>query len=198
MKNGGYNIDRTYTMIHYDHKTLYKYGLIAILVVFCLALISCRSKRASTDKLVYVHDTTIVEKRYVDTAIVHEADSASARLLAECDENNQVLISEIDALNGKLISISPKVKYVYLEDKETGEKLRKAQIDIIAMYQEYEEKIKIYEESITKYKEEREDLKEEIKTASSNWVNLLGLGFALGCLVSLIVFSLIGKVSNKE
>lgn len=180
-------------MIHFNTKKVFKYAMISVLICLFLALCGCKSKKVITDDTKYVHDTTYVERRVVDTTIVHEPDTAMARLLAECDENNQVLIHELNARDGERTNIDPVIKYVYVEDPVTGEKLRKAEIDIIATTQKLQDNIKILEERLTSAHTENEKLHQDLEKESDSWINWMLAGFALGIALCFIVFLFVTK-----
>lgn len=180
-------------MIHFNTKKVFKYAMISVLICLFLALCGCKSKKVITDDTKYVHDTTYVERRVVDTTIVHEPDTAMARLLAECDENNQVLIHELNARDGERTNIDPVIKYVYVEDPVTGEKLRKAEIDIIATTQKLQDNIKILEERLTSAHTENEKLHQDLEKESDSWINWMLAGFALGIALCFIVFLFVNK-----
>lgn len=180
-------------MIHFNTKKVFKYAMISVLICLFLALCGCKSKKVITDNTKYVHDTTYVERRYVDTTIVHESDTALSRLFAECDENNQVLIHQLNALNGERTNIDPVIKYVYVEDPVTGEKLRKAEIDIIATTQKLQDNIKILEERLTSAHAENEMLHQDLEKEADSWLNRMLAGLALGIAICFIAFLFLNK-----
>lgn len=174
-------------------KKIGEYALYTLLICFFLACASCKSKKAITDNEKVVHDTTFIERRIVDTTIVHEADTATAKMLAECDENNQVLIHELNARDGERTKIDPVIKYVYVEDPVTGEKLRKAEIDIVATTQRLQDHINILEEKLSSAHSENEKLREEIDKMAVSWFDWMLGGFALGLFTCIVVHILIRK-----
>lgn len=144
-----------------------------------------------------VHDTLYYEREYADTSVHFDADTASARLLVECDENNNALLSIVDQLTGDKTSLEALVRYYEETDKETGEKHRKAIIDITAVVQAQDQEIKILREQLAAANNStrKDDKDKESEPTGLGWGGLL-TAFVLGISLTLAAIITIKSKSN--
>lgn len=85
--------------------------------ILILLLVGCRTWPPPTivaSSKTIERDTT--EQTRIEEEKVAEPDSTAYRALAECDENNRLLINIIDSINGSRIQANLKIT----EDPETG------------------------------------------------------------------------------
>lgn len=84
---------------------------ICILIVCFLFLVGCRTSTPTTKteiKTIIQRDTTIV----FDTIVKIRPDSSVLMLYAECDSNNNLLLSELEMIQGA----RAKIKYEYIDN----------------------------------------------------------------------------------
>lgn len=177
-----------------NQRTINKYAVISVLICLILALCSCGSKKnISKVETKYIHDSLYIEKRYVDTSIVVEKDTSSLKLLAECDENNNVLIHQLCALQGEISNISPVIRYVQVKDTATNQIKNTAFLDIEATTKKLQFNIQILEEKLTYEKLENDELKEKVVKEKGKWINWFLTGFGTCLFLAFIVFIFIKK-----
>ena len=86
--------------------------------ILILLLVGCRTwpptPSVIASNTVIERDTT--EDTRIEERKVADADSAAYRALAECDENNRLLINALDSINGSRIKANLKIT----EDPKTG------------------------------------------------------------------------------
>lgn len=88
----------------------------SFIYILILLLIGCTTQRPPViaSSTTIERDTT--EQTRIERKKVAEPDSAAYRALAECDENNRLLINALDSINGSRIKTNLKIT----EDPKTG------------------------------------------------------------------------------
>lgn len=161
---------------------------IVSLIALTLALVGCKAKREIVTHTVEVHDTLYYERVYADTAVHFDGDTASARLLAECDESNNAILSIVDQLTGDKTSLEALVRYYEEAGKETGEKHRKAIVDITAVVKAQDMEIKVLKEKLAAASDinQREHKEKEIEPKTIGLKGLL-IAFLSGGAITFII-----------
>lgn len=172
-------------------RALYYTIWVVIAAVVVSALVGCKSKKQIVDTDKFVRDTCYIHTRSVDTIIQHEPDTALARLKVECDENNNVLVSLIDQLQGERTTIGQQVKYITVRDT-AGMVRREALISAEAIAQGFADQVSIQESFVSRVKTENEQLHKELEKKSTAWLFWLCLGI-MGTLVGVCIIKLINK-----
>lgn len=169
-------------------------NIILALIALTFAIVGCKVKREIVTQTVEVHDTLYYERVYADTTAHFDGDTASARLLAECDENNNAILSIVDQLTGDKTSLEALVRYYEETNAATGEKHRKAIVDITAVVKAQDMEIKVLKEKLAAAsnvnKDEHKEKESEPKGIGMSW---LLFSFFLGASVALTAFLFIRK-----
>ena len=92
-------------------------------------------------------DSIVIERREVDTVVVIGADSSLLTSLWECDSLGNILMTEIETLQGERSHINTQVQYVNVIDS-TGVVRRKAYMSIVAVADSLRRRVRILEEYI--------------------------------------------------
>lgn len=134
--------------------------IVSFIILF--SLISCRSVAKTVTNDYSAIDSVVVERRLIDTVVVTAPDAATLNALWECDSLGNVLMAEIDLMQGERLNIKPSVKYVYVEDN-SGVVRRKAYFSMMAQVDSVCTLLRIQEETITKLKRENKTLSKNVQ-----------------------------------
>lgn len=93
-------------------------------------------------------DSIVIERREVDTLVVIGADSSLLTSLWECDSLGNILMTEIETLQGERSHINTQVQYVNVVDS-SGVVRRKAYMSIVAVADSLRQRVRILEEYIS-------------------------------------------------
>lgn len=93
-------------------------------------------------------DSIVIERREVDTLVVIGADSSLLTSLWECDSLGNILMTEIETLQGERSHINTQVQYVNVVDS-SGVVRRKAYMSIVAVADSLRRRVRILEEYIS-------------------------------------------------
>lgn len=121
-----------------------------IIIIFgVLLLIGCRSVDKLTTEIIDNRDSIVIERTLLDTVVITAPDAATLDALWECDSLGNVLMTEINTLQGERLNIRPTIKYVNVPN-EKGQIRRKAYFSVLAQVDSLQHVIKVYKEKITR------------------------------------------------
>lgn len=152
-------------------KALYFFVLLAFLYCVC---VGCAHRVCAPFTTIHTTDTITICT--TDTITEVAKDSALLWLLAECDSNNNVILSELACIQGE----RNKIKYDTYDSKLV---IRSECDSLITIYKKMLKEIRDKQEN-TKVIIERPSLKEQI----SNVVFLFFCGFVVGLIFFIIIF----------
>lgn len=152
-------------------KALYFFALLAFLYCIC---VGCAHRVCAP--FTTIHTTDTITLCTTDTITKLAKDSALLWLLAECDSNNNVILSELACIQGE----RNKIKYDMYDSRIV---IRSECDSLITIYERQLKEIRDKKEN-TKIIIERPSLKEQI----SNVVFLFFCGFVTGIIFFIIIF----------
>lgn len=165
-------------------KALYIFALLAFLCVGCAHRVCAPFTTIHTTDTITLCTTDTITICTTDTITKAAKDSALLCLLAECDSNNNVILSELACMQGE----RNKIKYNTYNNRIA------IQSECDSLMTIYERQIKeIYERQLKEIRDkqeytkviiERPSLKEQI----SNVVFLFSCGFIFGMIFFIIIF----------
>lgn len=150
--------------------------LLLITIIASIGCVGCRSVDKMVTNQTTITDSVIIERRHIDTLVVTAPDAATLDALWECDSLGNVLMAEIDMLQGERLKIKPNIKYVYVTD-EQGQVRRKAYMSVLAQMDSVCHLLNISEEKITKLTKENNNLEKKIE--KKNAFNYVIIAFIL-------------------
>lgn len=157
---------------------------------FAIGVSSCKTTTKVTQDEIIKHDSLYIETRIVDTLIQVAPDTATARLLIECDEHNNALVSIIDQMTGERANLTPIIEYINVTDT-TGMVRRDALVTMQAIAEGFATRVNILEQIIKESNDEKANLQTELQKKSHNMINWLIAGFFIGaiavCLLAFII-----------
>lgn len=133
-------------------------------------------------------DSIVIERREVDTVVVIGADSSLLTSLWECDSLGNILMTELETLQGERSHINAQVQYVNVIDS-TGTVRRKAYLSIVAVADSLRRRVRILEEYI--HQKHQETVTKE-KTKHHSIVPYV----ALICVMAILIVLLTKKAKS--
>lgn len=146
------------------------------LITISIWCVGCRSVDKMVTNQTTITDSVIIERRHIDTLVVTAPDAATLDALWECDSLGNVLMAEIDMLQGERLTIKPNIKYVYVPD-EQGKVRRKAYMSVLAQMDSICQLLNISEEKIIHLKKNKSVLEKTIE--KKNAVNYILFSFMI-------------------
>lgn len=157
---------------------------VIILIILSLLLIGCRSVEKVQTKV--LTDSIIIERTLVDTMVITAPDAGTLDALWECDSLGNVLMAEINTLQGERLKIEPKIKYIYVAD-EKGKIRRKAYFSVLAQVDSLSHIIKIQKEQITSLKKQATEKHTEKKVGVFHYVLAFVILIAILALIKRLI-----------
>lgn len=170
--------------------------LIALLTALTLSTAlcgqSCRGSRTASNS---THDTCYYERLTVDTVVRFEADSALMRALFECDSAGNVLMTELQTVQGQRVSVAPKFKYVVLKN-DNGRVQRDVYMAVLAYADSLQTQVYGFKKRLSAAKTELKQAKNRTERQGRRMVVLFLAGLFCGGFLTALVF--IKALGNRK
>lgn len=164
--------------------------LTALILTTALCGQSCKGSKTAATSSSQLHDTCFVERFTVDTVVSFAPDSALMRALFECDSAGNVLMTELQTVQGQRVSVAPKFKYVVLKNGN-GQVRRDVYLAVLAYADSLQTQVYGFKERLSAAKTEIKQAQSQTKRSGRRSVGLFLTGAAVGAFFAgLLIFKL--------
>lgn len=123
------------------------------------------------------------------------ADSALLRALFECDSAGNVLMSELQTVQGQRVSVAPKFKYVVLKN-DNGQVKRDVYLAVLAHADSLETQVYGFKERLSAAKTELKQAQQTPQHPLRRSIGLFALGLICGVFFMGLIF--IRALGNRQ